>query len=285
MLFTKPDTGRRRQNGNPGKGPKGRSSAKNPSMNHLPPPPDDDPAIINPAPESGEAPVNPRVILTFARPDYHLLCRLARATAPPRYIWDCAIREGVWEDRPVTIVAPAVGAPYAVLVLEKLIALGARLVLALGWCGSLQSQVGIGALILPTSAIKGDGTSKHYSTGKGGPRPDPDLCRLLQRRLKAADAVWHSGPVWTTDAFYRETISQVRHYQTRGVLGVDLELAALFSVGQYRRVPVAGLLVVSDELATLTWRPGYRSSRFRQARDLAARLVLEAAALWDADNV
>lgn len=244
-----------------------------------------DPAIINPAPEAGEAPVNPRVILTFARPDYHLLCRLAQASAPPRYIWDCAVREGLWEDRPITIVAPTVGAPYAVMVLEKLIALGARLVLALGWCGSLQSQVGVGTLILPTRAIKGDGTSKHYPTGKGDPRPDPNLCGLLKRRLEAADAVWRFGPIWTTDAFYRETISQVRYYQAQGVLGVDLELAALFSVGQYRRVPVAGLLVVSDELATLSWRPGYRSSRFRQARDLAARLALEAAAQGEADNV
>ncbi len=278
-------TSRRWENGNLGKGARGRRPTDDFSPTALPPPPDDEPAIINPAMEAGEGRVNPRVILTFARPDYHLLCRLAQAGEPPRYIWDCAIREGLWEDRLLTIVAPAVGAPYAVLVLEKLIALGARLVLALGWCGSLQSQVGIGTLILPTRAIKGDGTSKHYPTGKGGPRPDPNLCGLLERRLKAADAVWRSGPIWTTDAFYRETISQVRHYQTRGVLGVDLELAALFSVGQYRRVPVAGLLVVSDELATLTWRPGYRSSRFRQARDLAARLVLEAAALWDADNV
>ena len=268
-----------------GEGVKSRRPTNHPGPKALPPPSDDDPAIINPVPEPGEAPVNPRVILTFARPDYHLLCRLAQASAPPRYLWDCAIRGGVWEGRPVTIVAPAVGAPYAVMVLEKLIALGARRVLALGWCGSLQSQVGIGALILPTRALQGDGTSKHYSTGKGDPRPDHDLYSLLEHRLKAADAVWRSGPIWTTDAFYRETLSQVRYHQGRGVLGVDLELAALFSVGQYRRVPVAGLLVVSDELANLSWRPGLRSGRFRQARDLAARLVLEAAAQGEADNV
>jgi hypothetical protein len=40
--------------------------------------------------------------------------------------------------------------------------------------------------------------------------------------------------------------------------------------------------VVSDELADLTWRPGWRTGRFRRARDEAARLILDAAADWEA---
>lgn len=243
-----------------------------------------EPALINPAPEPGEGPVCARVILTFARPDYHLLCRLVGATGPPCYVWDCALRAGLWEGRPLTIVAPAVGAPYAVMVLEKLIALGARLVLVLGWCGSLQAEVWVGTLILPTLAVRGDGTSQHYATTGRHPGPEPKLAGILKSRLENLPVLWRAGPIWTTDAFYRETVSQVRHYQGRGVLGVDLELAALFSVGQYRQVPVAALLVVSDELASLSWRAGYRSSRFRQARDQAARLVLEAAAHGEADD-
>jgi uridine phosphorylase len=219
------------------------------------------------------------VILTFARPDYHLLCRLAQASGPPRYIWDCARRQGRWEGRQITIVAPAVGAPYAVMVLEKLIALGARQVLALGWCGSLQPFVRVGDLVLPNLAIRGDGTSAHYPLGDKEPEPDAALYRLLKHRLlEETDAIWHAGAVWTTDAFYRETLGQVQYYQGRGVLGVDLELAALFTLGQYRRVPLAGLLVVSDELADFKWRPGHRAPRFRQARDLAARLLLNTAA-------
>ena len=70
----------------------------------------------------------------------------------------------------------------------------------------------------------------------------------------------------------------MRHYQSQGVLGVDLELAALFAVGEYRQVAVAGLLVVSDELADLTWQPGFRSPAFRQGRRDAARVALGAPA-------
>ena len=236
------------------------------------------PALINPTREPGEAPVSSRVILAFTRPDYHYLCRVAHAGGPPRYLWDCAVHEGSWEGQGIAVAGPALGGPYAVMVLERLIALGARVILALGWCGSLQNHVKVGSLVIPTAAVSGDGASRHYLPPGAQPAPHPDLIRLLQDQLEGTDIPRHCGPVWTTDAFYRETPEQVRHYQALGVLGVDLELAALFAVGRFRQVAVAGLLAVSDELADLTWRPGFSTPAFRQGRREAARAVLAAAA-------
>ncbi len=241
---------------------------------NLPP----DQALINPTREPGEAPVAPRVILAFTRPDYHNLCRLSRATGPPRYLWDCGVHEGSWNGQDITVVGPALSAPYAVMILERLIALGAKVVLALGWCGSLQRHVNVGSLLLPSAAVGSDGTSPHYLEGRKQPAPHAGLCRLLQARIEAANIPWHNGAVWTTDAFYRETVAQVRRHQGQGVLGVDLELAALFAVGQFRQVAVAGLLVVSDELAELAWRPGFHTPAFKQGRREATRAVLDVAA-------
>ena len=92
-------------------------------------------AIINPTREAWDEPVTARVILTFTLPDYRYLCRLVEPAGPVRYVYNCALREGSWDGRPITLTAPALGAPYAVMVLEKLLVLGARMVLALGWCG------------------------------------------------------------------------------------------------------------------------------------------------------
>jgi uridine phosphorylase len=239
------------------------------------------PAIINPTREPWDDPVTARVILTFTLPDYRYLCRLVQPPEPPRYLYNCAVRQGRWADRPITFTAPALGAPYAVMVLEKLMVLGARMVLALGWCGSLQSSLSIGDLVLPAATVSTEGTSGHYPLGGHPPDPDPSLQGILRRLLEAGDHRWQEGPIWSTDGFYRETVEQVQAYQSQGILGVDMEMAALFTAGRFRQVPVAGLLVVSDELATLTWKPGYRSERFRRARDHAARLILAAAAQWD----
>ena len=243
-------------------------------------------AIINPTREPWDVPVTARVILTFTLPDYRYLCRLVQPQDSPRYVYNCAVREGRWDDQPITLTAPALGAPYAVMVLEKLMVLGARMVLALGWCGSLQSGLAIGDLVLPTTTVSTEGTSRHYPSKRPAPDPDPGLTGILrQPAVEASDHPWQEGPVWSTDGFYRETVQLVAAYQAQGVLGVDMEMAALFTVGRFRQVPVAGLLVVSDELATLHWNPGYRSEPFRRARDQAARLVLAAAAQWDGGHV
>jgi uridine phosphorylase len=238
----------------------------------------DQEVLIHPTREPGEEAVTPTVILTFTQPDYRALCRLTKAQDKPRHIWDCACRPGSWKGESLTVIAPAMGAPYAAMVLEKLIALGARRVLVLGWCGSLSSQVRIGDLILPSLAIPGDGTSPHYCPEPAGIPPHPGLYDLLAAGLRDVEVPWHAGPVWSTDALYRETREMVQSCQARGILGIDLELAALFAVGRFRGIAVAGLMVVSDELFTFTWQPARGAQPFRLAREKALHLVLDIAA-------
>ena len=50
------------------------------------------------------------------------------------------------------IAGPAIGAPMAVMTMEKLIALGARRIFLFGWCGSMRDSLGIGDLLLPIRA-------------------------------------------------------------------------------------------------------------------------------------
>jgi purine-nucleoside phosphorylase len=136
-------------------------------------------------------------------------------------------------------------------------------------------------------AVGGDGTSPHYRLDDRDLGPHAGLSRSLGHFLStdlAAGVPWQAGAVWTTDAFYRETADAVRHYQGQGVLAVDLEMAALFAVGRFRGMAVAGILVVSDELFTLTWQPGQRSGGWRQAREVAARAALAALTAWKDDN-
>jgi uridine phosphorylase len=245
----------------------------------------EDQAIVNPAPDANDPPVTPQVILTCSRQDFDLVCSLADATDPLSYIWDCPLRHGSWKGTPVTIAGPLIGAPHTIMVVEELIASGARMIIYFGYCGSLQSEVRIGDLLVPTSATIGEGTSNYYHPENFPPFPDPEVQQLLLNALTGVSATVHQGKVWTTDALYRETISLVQYYQGLGVKGVEMEMSAFFTLGKYRQVAVAGLLAVSDELFTLTWKPGFNTPIFQQARDLAARAVLDAAAAWGAKAI
>lgn len=174
------------------------------------------------------------------------------------------------------IAGPFTGAPQAVIGLEKLIALGAKRIWVLGWCGSLQPNVRIGDIILPTLAISEEGTSQHYPVGKKPVAPNENLLQILRNQMAQENVPFAPGSVWTTDAIYRETPEKVRKFQGLGVLGVEMELSALFTVALYRSVGLAGLLVVSDELFDLQWKPGFASPALKNGSRRAAGILLSA---------
>jgi uridine phosphorylase len=86
----------------------------------------------------------------------------------------------------------------------------------------------------------------------------------------------HRGTVWSTDAPFRETVGKVGAYQAAGVLAVDMETSALFAVARFRGIRLASLLVVSDELSSLSWRPGFKDPRFQAIRSRAIHHLLGA---------
>jgi purine-nucleoside phosphorylase len=157
---------------------------------------------------------------------------------------------------------PSVGAPMAVLTLEKLIALGARRIIVYGWCGSLNEKLHAGDLLLPTWAVSDESTSRFYPVD-GRPESHGPTRQLLRDTLTSRGFTVRSGPVWTTDAPYRESIEQVQLLGSRGILGVDMEFAALAVVAAFRKVHLAALLLVSDELWSGKWQPGFQTKNFK----------------------
>jgi uridine phosphorylase len=178
------------------------------------------------------------------------------------------------EDREaVAVVGPMCGAPYAVMVLEELIFSGAKKIIYLGWCGSIQMHLRIGDLLLPDSAVSEEGTSAHYPLRPPCFKPSGLVFEALEESLAASSVCFRRGPVWSTDAPYRETKEKIMAYQRQGVLGVEMELSALFAAARFRKVDLGALLVVSDELGSLCWKRGFSHPRFKSSRKIAARVM------------
>ena len=171
------------------------------------------------------------------------------------------------------MAGPAVGAPMAVLALEKLIALGGKNFIVYGWCGSLTNGLQIGDVLLPTWAMSDEGTSAHYPVERR-----PESCRATRRLLEQGLAVRGdnviSGPVWTTDAPYRESRQKIKALGDQGILGVDMEFAALSAVAAFRNVALTAVLLVSDELFHEQWKPGFGNKTFKKkSKDILDLLV------------
>jgi purine-nucleoside phosphorylase len=178
------------------------------------------------------------------------------------------------ESRSTSLAGPFLGAPQAVMVMEKMIALGAKRIFIFGWCGSLQPDLAIGDIVIPVHAISEEGTSKHYPIGRRKPGTDQELNRILERALDEYGLPFRKGTVWTTDAPYRETASKVKTFGEKGVLAVEMELSALMTLAVYRSVKLSGLLIVSDELFELHWHRGFSSPVFKRRCEQAGNLLL-----------
>jgi uridine phosphorylase len=170
----------------------------------------------------------------------------------------------------VAVCGPFLGAPQAVMGMEKIIALGARRAWILGWCGSVQPDLGIGDFVIPIDAVSEEGTSQHYPIGPDKATTDEGLNRIISEGLSNAGKHFRSGTVWTTDAPYRETPSKVARYRNQGVLAVEMEMSALMTLSVYRSVRLASLLVVSDKLSEMKWEAGFRDPRFKEMSRFAA---------------
>lgn len=232
-------------------------------------------AIVNPVitkrtPDPGET-----AILVSSATDVDLLIeRQMLADVDRRALFMSRHYLGTCSAGRVSLVGPLVGAPYAVMLLDTLVAWGVKRVLFLGWCGSISAGVGIGDIVVPEQAFIDEGTSRHYQADKQSVRrPVGELTGQLTAALDQTGATYHQGAVWTTDAIYRETKKQVKYFQDKGALAVEMEISALFSAARFRGIEVCGLLVTSDLLFDMHWKPGFRDDGFKAARRLAAEAI------------
>lgn len=235
---------------------------------------DDGKCLIEPRKGRNEADLPSRAVLVFSPED--LTSFLGCFKHPPgrsHRLYLSEVFTGSFEGVPIALAGPMLGAPQTILVLERMIALGVRKVIAAGWCGSLQKSVRIGDVVLPSAAISEEGTSSHYPAVPLS--PSTDLFVSLGTDLRTAGLNVHEGTVWTTDAPFRETIAKIRNFQAGGVLSVDMETSALFSVSRFRGIDLAVVLVVSDDLSGLKWVHGFREPVFKEARTMAVQSTLK----------
>jgi len=232
-----------------------------------------DSCIINPLRDSGEQELAETGILACNPTDAGCFKELAATHGlKSRFLFHSKLYAG----ESLFLAGPAVGAPMAVLCLEKLIALGAKNIILYGWCGSLQEELHAMDVLVPTSGLSEEGTSPHYQSQSdksceilpSAALRDKVCCALSDKAIE-----FHQGPLWTTDAPYRETGGKVTDYAAQGIFGVDMEYSALCTVAAFRKVQLAAVMLVSDELLKSPWKPQYSFKAFKKrSRELLTLL-------------
>lgn len=165
----------------------------------------------------------------------------------------------------VTVAHPGVGAPLAAGVMEELIALGCRKFVACGSAGVLDRSLRAGTVVVPSGAVRDEGTSYHYAEPSREIPADPRIVETIEGVLRRHGVTYRIGKTWTTDAFYRETPKRIAKRTAEGCLTVEMECSALLAVARFRRVLFGQILATGDDVSGDTWdpRPGDAAERPR----------------------
>jgi uridine phosphorylase len=222
--------------------------------------------------------VAPVVVLSWGTKVIQHFANVVHAKRSPNWFYDedhivYQLYTGNVNGQQVSFVLSPEGAPATVMMMEELIACGARIFWGLGWAGSLQQLAPIGTIIIPINCVSEEGTSSHYILKRTELRPDRGLVNILKSAAYAEGVNAITGSQWTTDAPYRELANKVKLYRRQGILGVDMETSAMYALGKFRKIKVCNLLVVSDEMWG-NWRPAFRETELKQSMQLAQRIIL-----------
>ncbi len=154
---------------------------------------------------------------------------------------------GEYEGTRVSVQGTGMGCPGATIVFEELVQLGVKKLVRVGTCGGLQPHHALGDLIVALTAVPADATAAHLVGNEPHcPTASWSLIHGAVHVAKEMSQPMHVGPIVSSDLFYNPDGGQYERWSKRGVLAVEMEASALFTVGAIRGVESGCLLTVSD---------------------------------------
>lgn len=193
---------------------------------------------------------------------------------------------GVKNGRSLTVTSHGIGAPGAAIAFEELIAAGARQIIRVGTCGSMQRHIKPGQLVIASAAVQNTGYGREI-VPEGYPAvADSALVLALQQLATASQLAAHTGIVLTRDAFYGGVVTahtpDYAQMSQANVLAVEMECAALFLIGSLRRVQTAAILAVDgyvlemgEDMATFGKFVVEKKTAVANAIDIAIQTVIQ----------
>jgi len=147
-----------------------------------------------------------------------------------------------------TMIDFGIGSPQAALIINCLAYLdNLKSVIMLGMCGGIDDILEVGNFLVPSAAIRGEGTSRHYLPPEFPAIPASSVNLYCIGAVRKFGLAPHCGIVYTTDRRLWEYDEQfIQYLGEQRILAIEMELATLFSVAYRHEVPIGSIMLVSD---------------------------------------
>ncbi|MDR7869472.1 MAG: nucleoside phosphorylase [Tissierellaceae bacterium] len=151
--------------------------------------------------------------------------------------------EGFIDGEKVLVMSTGMGGPSAAIAVEELFQIGVHTFIRLGTCGAMQLPIMGGDLIIPTGAIRQEGTANEYVYTEFPAVSNFDVTLALRNGAKKVGVKHHLGVVQSKDSFYgqhdplrmpigQELKTKYDAWIKAGALGSEMECATVFIVAQ-----------------------------------------------------
>ena len=132
-------------------------------------------------------------------------------------------------------------------------------------------------MIVALSAVPADSTAMHLVNNEPHcPTASWSIIHGAVHTAKEIGQELHVGPIVSSDLFYNPDDGQYERWSKRGVLAVEMEASALFTVGALRGVESGCLLTVSDIVVEGVFTR-ITDEELRASVDRMTRIALEVA--------
>ncbi len=200
---------------------------------------------------------------------------------------------GKYKGMPVSIASTGMGGPSTAIVLEELANIGAKTFIRIGTCGALKKGIKPGDIIIPTAAIRAEGTTKEYIAPEFPAIADMDIVRALEAAAKQEGNRYFKGINRTHDAFYEPVENLLRwgnlfaDERTKNwdtpLVSSEMECSIVFLLASLRGLRAGAVLAVNttEPLDEIRENPGLvyeliEDPEAKKGVDRAIRTALEA---------
>ena len=159
---------------------------------------------------------------------------------------------GTYNGTPVSVMGSGMGIPSIGIYSWELIhRFGVRKVIRVGSIGAMQEDIDLYDVIVASSASTDSNFLKQYNLpGTYAPTASWKLLKAVTDLAEEREVPLHVGNILSSDVFYNfdETVNS--RWAHMGVLGVEMESAALYAIAAEAGVDALGVFTVSDNLVT-----------------------------------
>lgn len=159
---------------------------------------------------------------------------------------------GTYKGVPVSVMGTGMGIPSISIYIEELMAeYGVKTLIRVGTCGSMRAEIGLRDIILAQGACTDNGFLNYIFPGTYAPIADFDLLRTAYDIAAEKGIRAFTGLIKSSDMFYGETgVPGADNWAKYGVLGVEMEAAALYTHAAKHGCKALAVCSVSDSLVT-----------------------------------